>query len=308
MKKLLKIATRGSALSRAQAAIVQRKIEARGYETEIVTVALRSDRSEMTGLHETDGDGLYVRELERVMLTGEADIAIHSAKHLPWQLSPGLVIGGLPDSRDARDMLLINASNSDDEAEYMVGGHVFGLPKGAVVGTESPRRISQLRRLHPDATFRPVRGDITRRIEKLRTDFDGHIDAILLAKADFERMQRPIDDLTKHIFSPAELVPAPCQGLLAAECHEGDMEVLELLGSMTKESDMKRFTVERRLFTALQADHSTPVGIHAEIYPSGGITVYLYYDGKKLIRQGSWEEHEKLCREVIREVSLPAER
>ena len=100
------LATRGSALAMAQAELVRRKLEASGEPVTILPVTTRGDRDRIRALSEIGGDGLFIRELEKKLLSGEADLAVHCGKDLPFRLAEGLVIGGVPEMGDPRDCLL----------------------------------------------------------------------------------------------------------------------------------------------------------------------------------------------------------
>ena len=152
MKKLI-VATRGSRLALAQTHIVCRLLEEAGVETEIRTITTAGDRDRIHALVKIGGRGIFVREIERELLSGEADIAVHSAKDLPYQLASGLVIAGTPSQADPRDALVLLKERK--------------LEAGSVVGTGSPRRIREISRVLPELVFRDIRGNVTTRLHKL---------------------------------------------------------------------------------------------------------------------------------------------
>ena len=134
MKKLI-IATRGSKLALAQTEIVRRLLQREQVETEIHTITTAGDRDRIHALVKIGGRGVFVREIERELLSGEADLAVHSAKDLPYKLASGLVIAGTPEAADPRDALVTLKGKS--------------LTGPLVSGTGSPRRIIEIRPLFP---------------------------------------------------------------------------------------------------------------------------------------------------------------
>lgn len=231
----MRIGTRGSALALAQATPLA---EALGGELVVITTAGDRDRSA--------GDkGRWVGALERALLGGEIDIAIHSAKDVPGELAEGTVLLPSPPRADARDALCGAPS-------------LAALPEGARVGTASLRREAQLRALRPDLEIVELRGNVDTRLRRLaEEDFA----AIVLAAAGLERLGRggegtPLD----------ELVPAAGQGILALQARAGEH------AEITGDDDATRaLACERALVAALDADCDTPVGAHATILPSGDL-------------------------------------
>ena len=171
------LATRGSALAMAQAAIVKKKLEDVGEQVTILPVKTKGDRDRQRPLTEIGGDGLFIRELEKVLLSGEADLAVHSAKDLPYQLADGLRIAGVPEAADPRDCLLTRSCTADPGADYG--------PDPLCIGTGSPRRRLEYARRYPDAMYLEIRGNVLTRVEKLRR---GEYDGIILAKAGLDRL------------------------------------------------------------------------------------------------------------------------
>ena len=144
MEKLI-VATRGSRLALVQTEIVCRMLADVGVETEIRTITTAGDRDRIHALVKIGGRGIFVREIERELLCGEADIAVHSAKDLPYQLAEGLLIAGTPRAADPRDALVLLQGKE--------------LCPGDVVGTGSPRRIQEIHRQLPELSFRDIRGN-----------------------------------------------------------------------------------------------------------------------------------------------------
>lgn len=285
------LATRGSRLALAQAELVRKKLRAIGVEAELLPVTTRGDREQSAPLREIGGDGLFIRELEKKLLSGEADAAIHSGKDLPFELHPALCIAGAPDAADPRDCLLT----------------VEGVPFPAcpVIGTGSPRRILQYRALNPGAVYREIRGNIDTRIQKLR---NGEYDGILLARAGIDRLmatEEATGELLTGIridtFSEVQLLPAPCQGILAAECRIDDEETITVLRKITEEAVRQRFEAERCLFQKLHADCRSAVGVYACV-EQDRIKLRAMLEGRHAEQTGNRSEYRELCAQLCTEL------
>ena len=187
----------------------------------------------------------WVKEIEEALLDGRADLAVHSAKDVPGVLPDGLSIVGVPARADARDAVVGFASFEK-------------LPEGAVVGTSSLRRRSQLLAARPDLVVEDLRGNVDTRLRKLR---ERRYDAVVLAKAGLDRLgvdegaQVPVEAMT----------PAAGQGCLALEARTDDDRVRELAAGLTDQAALVELTAERAAVTALDATCHTPVGVHARL-------------------------------------------
>lgn len=307
--RTIKIATRGSALSLCQTSVVLRKIEDCGYSTEVVIVSTRGDRDTTGSIRDIGGDGLFIREIENTLLRGEADIAVHSAKDLPCELSEGLVIGGAPDMADARDCLVARKETVQRIGRRNRNGEldVRQALAGAVIGTGSPRREAELKWLSKDVTCKDIRGNVNTRLDKLR---DREFDAIILAKAGLDRLQPDADDLWLHPFSIEEMIPAPCQGILTAECREDDDELLSLLSMISVPRAKERFARERALFLSLAKDDrscAVPIGVHTEEITDGDeerMRVSIRYRDVRAVRECLRSEYETMTEEMLAGIAL----
>jgi hydroxymethylbilane synthase len=190
-----------------------------------------------------------VRELDRALLDGDIDCAVHSAKDVPATLPDGLVIAGVPERADARDALC-GAPALD------------ALAAGARVGTSSLRRTAQLRALRPDVEILELRGNVDTRLRKLA---DGGYDAIVLAVAGLQRLGRGEEGTALD-----ELVPAAGQGCLAVTTRAGEEE---RAAALTDAASARALSAERAVVRALGADCHTPVGAYARV--GGGVTLTL---------------------------------
>src|SRR5262245_12824265 len=198
----LRLGTRRSALALAQSGLMARALEQLhpGLTVELVPMVTTGDVVQ-GDLAEVGGKGLFTRELERGLLDGALDLAVHSLKDLPVTLPEGLVVAAHPERADPRDALVSEAAADLD-----------GLPAGAVVLTGALRRRAQILLRRPDLEVVPIRGNVDTRLRKWR---EQHAGGVILACAGLERLG--LRDLPIHPISPEVLIPAPCQGTLALE-------------------------------------------------------------------------------------------
>jgi len=233
---VIRLATRGSALAMAQARWVAERLAG---EVEVVAITTSGDRRRAAG-----DKSRFVKEIEDALLGGEVDLAVHSAKDVPGALPDGLSIVGVPERADARDALCGAAA-------------LDALRSGAIVGTASVRRRSQLLALRPELRVSELRGNVDTRLRRLD---EGEFDAVVLAYAGLARLGRA--DAGAPL---VELVPAPGQGCLALEARSGDAEVAEAASALTDRPALICLTAERALVRALEASCHTPIGGHARL-------------------------------------------
>lgn len=220
------------------------------------------------------GKGLFTAELERALLAGEIDLAVHSLKDLPVEDAPGLTLGVITSRADVRDALV--ARN---------GWTLATLPPGAVVGTSSTRRAAQLQALRPDLTIRSIRGNVDTRIRKV---LNGDYDATLLALAGVERLGLT-DNLTERL-SLEVMLPAPGQGALAVQCRADDQATLALLAAIDDATVRAAVTAERAFLHGLGGGCSAPVAAFAQVQESEGKpelqleALVASADGQQIIR------------------------
>lgn len=233
----MRIGTRGSALALAQAELVA---EALGG-AELVTITTSGDRGE------TGDKGRFVREIERALLDGEVDLAVHSAKDLPGELPEGLKVAGVPEREDPRDAFIGDAASLDE------------VPEGARIGTSSLRRRAQLLAARPDLEVADVRGNVDTRLAKLA---DGEYDGMVLAAAGLRRLGREAE--IAFTFDAAVLTPAPGQGALAIESRLDDPAEAKAQ-AITDSEAQAALACERAAVAELDASCDTPIGVHAEL-------------------------------------------
>jgi hydroxymethylbilane synthase len=249
------IVARSSPLARAQAEIVGRalnrlhpKIEVR-YEF----VKTRGDELADRPLVDHGGKGLFSREIEQMLLAGEADLAVHSLKDLPAKGTTGLCLAAVPHRADVRDCLVTPEGLAS----------VNNLSEGAVVGTASPRRAAQLLRLRPDLTVGLLRGNVQTRLDKvLNPGGPKRYDATLLAVAGLARLG--LDDRAQHAIAVEDVMPAACQAALAVQCRANDHVTLTRCLPLNNPEASTAVHAERQVVAALGADCHSPIAVLAE--------------------------------------------
>ena len=243
--RVLRVGTRRSALARAQTDLV---VAGLGTPVEVIPIVTAGDRT-AAPIDVIGGTGVFVSALREALLAGDIDLAVHSAKDLPVVSAEGIVIGAVPPREDPRDAVV--ARDRLTLAE---------LPKGALVGTGSPRRAAQLRALGLDLYVVPVRGNVDTRLAHVGEN----LDAVVLAVAGLRRLGR-FDAITE-ILDPTRFVPAPAQGALAVECRADDLAAQEVLAAFDDTGARACITAERALLSSLEAGCSAPIGALAEIH------------------------------------------
>ena len=279
----LRIATRSSRLARVQAELVGRALTdsaAAGFElVPVETAGERGDKER------------FVRGVERELIDGRAEAAVHSAKDLPGTMTPGLAIAAVPAREDARDAWL------------GPGGSLGEIPAGTRVGTSSLRRRSQMLAARPDLVPVEFGGNVETRIAKLAR---GEVDGIVLAMAGLKRLG--LEHEAAFLFSLEQMTPAAGQGALAVQT-QASREASELVRPANDERAERELTAERAAVLALGADCSSPVGIHARD-PGDRMVIEGFAglpDGSKWVRdriEGDRANPEELGRELARRMEL----
>ncbi len=260
----LRIGTRGSALALVQATAVAEAIGG----AELITIKTSGDEGQ-TG-HGGGDKSRFVREIERALLAGEVDLAVHSAKDLPIELPDGLALVGVPPREVPADVWVGAATSIND------------VPDGARVGTASLRRRSQLLALRPDLEVAPIRGNVDTRLRKLAA---GECDAIVLAAAGLDRLGRR--DEAAFALGPIEMTPAAGQGALALEARRDDERATALARGITNPRALIELTAERAVVRGMDADCDTPLGVSC-VRGDGGLAMVGYAgapDGSEWVRE-----------------------
>ncbi|HEY3375082.1 MAG TPA: hydroxymethylbilane synthase [Candidatus Aquicultor sp.] len=270
-KKKFILGTRGSKLALWQsnhvAAILKEKA---GVEIELNIIKTQGDKILDVALAKIGDKGLFVKEIETALLTGEADFAVHSSKDVPTEIPAGLTLGAFLKRVDPRDVLISR-----------IGKGLLELPAGSVIGTSSLRRIAQVLNVRPDLQVKDVRGNLDTRLNKMA---EGQFDAIILAAAGLDRMGWN-ENITERISSDI-MLSAVGQGAIAVETRENDPDVAELMQYLEDAETRFSVTGERALLRELEGGCQIPIGalgiVKDGVLALDGMVAGL--DGSKLIR------------------------
>jgi hydroxymethylbilane synthase len=245
------IATRESALAMWQARHIQTSLARLYPESQIrlLGMSTEGDRRLGTSLSKIGGKGLFVKELEAALESGEADIAVHSMKDVPMILPHGFAIAAIGEREDPRDAIVSTRCRSLSE-----------LAPGAVVGTSSLRRESQIRARFPKLEVAALRGNVQTRLRKLD---EGHFDAIILAAAGLNRLG--LTERIAGLISTEESVPAVGQGALGIECLEHRKDILAAVAPLNDDATDLCVRAERAMSRALAGSCNVPLGGYARI-------------------------------------------
>lgn len=246
----LRAATRGSELALWQTRHVARLLSAvdATVELETLIVATEGDRRAEAPIAEIGGKGMFVSEVQRAVLEGRADLAVHSAKDLPSVTADGLSLASVPERGDPRDVL--------------VGRRLDAIPNGGRVATGSLRRRAQLAHLRPDLRFFDLRGNIATRLAKSEG-----FDAVVMAAAALERLDQT--DRAAEVLGIDVFIPQVGQGALAVECRADDEATIAALGSIEHAGTRKAVDAERAYLAELGGDCRLPAGAFAQARPDG---------------------------------------
>ena len=268
---MIRIGSRGSALARWQAEHIAAQLRQRGEKVSIEILVTAGDRMQQAPFLQVGTKGMFTKEIEEALAERRIDLAVHSLKDLPTELSEVFAIACIPVRADARDAFVSLRYEKFD-----------ALPQGAVVGTSSLRRQAQLRALRPDLEVRELRGNVDTRLRKLQ---EGQYDAIILAAAGLDRLQHT--QWVRGRFSPQEMCPAAGQGALAVECRANDLTTRNIVAELDHAPTRFAVTVERAALAALEGGCHLPVGVHCEPAEGGWevLAVVARPDGSRVL----WE-------------------
>ena len=276
MKKSIVIGTRGSKLALWQAEHIAGRIRERfpAIEVTLKKIVTTGDKILDVPLAKIGGKGLFTKELENAMLSGEIDLAVHSLKDMPTELPEGLMLAAITTRADASDAFVSLRYNSLDE-----------LPQGAKVGTSSLRRRAQILKYRPDLQTVDLRGNLDTRIKKLENK---EMDAIILATAGLKRLG--LEQYITQILPAAICLPAVGQGALAIETRQDDAEVLSVLEFLNDSETIAAVTAERAYLREVQGGCQVPVGVHGEVNGD-----QLLLEATILKIDGTREVREQIC-------------
>jgi hydroxymethylbilane synthase len=279
----LRIGSRGSQLALWQANHISALLGERGHEVEIEIIKTTGDKITDVALAKVGTKGMFTKELEEALAEGRVDLAVHSLKDLPTELSPEFEIAAITKRENPRDVFVSQKHKSVEE-----------LPRGARVGTSSLRRQAQLKALRPDLEIHPLRGNVDTRLRKLES---GEYDAIILAAAGVNRLG--LTALVKQIISAEIMCPAAGQGALGIEIREGDSITRQNLSFLDDAAARAATTCERALLNKLGGGCQVPIGAFAEVHdrqihlqgvvahPDGSVVLRESRDGDDPERLGS---------------------
>ncbi len=284
----LRIATRSSPLALWQAHHARDTLLKHWPDLtlEIIPITTSGDRFLNTKLLDIGGKGLFVKELEEALLHHQADFAVHSMKDVPATLPEGLEITTLFARQNPLDAFVSNRYKT-----------LESMPKGAIVGTSSLRRASQVLNMRPDITIKPIRGNVGTRLKKLD---DGEFDAILLAATGLQRLglsARIEETLSAHI-----MLPAPGQGALGIECRSDDSRLKQLLAPLHDKTTALAVQTERHVNQLLGGSCHTPIAIYCEPITDERIKLRALVasaDGQTMLRdtqEGHIDERERMAK------------
>lgn len=245
----LRIGSRGSQLALWQANHISALLRERGHQVEIEIIKTTGDKITDVALAKVGTKGMFTKEIEEALAEGRVDLAVHSLKDLPTELSAGFEIAAITKRENPRDVFC--------SVKY---AGIEKLPRGARVGTSSLRRQAQLKALRPDLEINPLRGNVDTRLRKLEA---GEYDAVILAAAGLNRLGKT--DLIKQIIPAEVMCPAAGQGALGIEIRAGDSATREHLKFLDDADARAATTCERALLNKLGGGCQVPIGAFAEV-------------------------------------------
>lgn len=240
----LRLGTRASPLARWQADWVAGQLAARGVNVSLVPISTRGDKVRSGPIGAIGGQGVFTKELQRALVEGEIDLAVHSLKDLPTDAVAGLRLAAVPRRGPSGDVLVSRQASSFDQ-----------LTQGAAVGTGSLRRRAQLWHARPDLRMEDVRGNVDTRLRKLD---EGHYDALVLAEAGLVRLG--LGERITQVLPTSLILPAVGQGALGIEARGDDARTLQLLAPLDDAETNAAVTAERAMLAALRGGCLAPVG------------------------------------------------
>ena len=247
----LRIGSRGSQLALWQANHIAACLRTRGHSVQIEIIKTTGDKLQEVTFAQVGSKGMFTKEIEEALAEGRVDLAVHSLKDLPTELPEPFRVAATPKRVDPRDVLVSVKHNS-----------LHALPRGAVVGTSSQRRRAQLLALRPDIKAVEFRGNVDTRLRKLE---EGQVDAILLAAAGLDRLEK--NEWIRERFEPHHFCPAAGQGSLGIETRKDDATTLAAISFLDDAATCYAVTAERAALAALGGGCQVPIGIHCRVAP-----------------------------------------
>jgi hydroxymethylbilane synthase len=267
----LRIGSRGSQLALWQAHHISALLRERGHEVELEIIKTTGDKITDVALAKVGTKGMFTKEIEEALAEGRIDLAVHSLKDLPTELSQGFEIAAISTRENPRDVFCSLKYQTIDD-----------LPRGARVGTSSLRRQAQLKAVRADLDIYPLRGNVDTRLRKLES---GEYDAIILAAAGLNRLGKT--ELVRQVISAQIMCPAAGQGALGIEIRAGDAATRQHLLFLDDAAARAATTCERALLNRLGGGCQVPIGAFAEVC-NGRLhleAIVADPDGSKILRE-----------------------
>ncbi len=291
VKKIVRIGTRGSSLALWQAILIENLLKDKFPEIalERIIITTEGDRDQNSSLTQIGGQGIFTKAIEAALLDKRIDIAVHSLKDLPSDMSYGLALAAVPERGPVEDVLITPDGLSYDQ-----------LTSGAKIASGSIRRRSQLLRLRPDVNFTDLRGNIDTRLKKLNTQ---NLDGIIMARAALKRLQ--IEGVKYSVFSVDEMIPSVGQGAVGVQIRSDSTQLKSILSKINHKPTYQAVTAERAFLHQLDSGCQFPVGAYARIEEKKCILRGFVgsEDGKEIIIQtlcGEAGQAEDLGRKLAR--------
>ncbi|MDY6172339.1 MAG: hydroxymethylbilane synthase [Fusobacterium necrophorum] len=277
LKHHIILGSRGSILALAQTNWVKKQLQRHypqlTFSIQVIETQGDKDLTSHFGNSELSLKSFFTKEIEKSLLDGEIDIAVHSMKDVPSSSPVGLICGAIPVREDVRDVLVSTS-----------GKTLADLPKGSILGTSSLRRIQNIKQLRPDLEIKALRGNIHTRLKKLE---EGHYDAIVLAAAGLKRVG--LEEKITEYLNPTVFSPAPAQGALYIQCRENDEETRNILQSIHDENLAKILEIEREFSRIFDGGCHTPMGCYSKV------------KGKNILFHAMYSYQEKSYQTIITE-------
>jgi len=242
----LRIGSRGSQLALWQANHIASLLRAKRHTVDIQIIKTTGDRLQEVTFAQVGSKGMFTKEIEEALAAGSIDLAVHSLKDLPTELPESFELAATPQRADPRDVFV--------SKNY---ANLASLPAGARMGTSSQRRRAQLKAIRPDLVVVEFRGNVDTRLRKLD---EGQVDAILLAAAGLDRLERA--EWIRERLDPADFCPAAGQGALGIETRKDDRDTIAALAFLDDMHTRFAVTAERAALAALGGGCQVPIGVH----------------------------------------------
>jgi hydroxymethylbilane synthase len=247
----MRLGTRGSKLAKWQAKWVAGDLQRLGQAVELIEIATSGDLQQVVAVEEIGTRGVFTKEIQRALLRGDVDLAVHSLKDLPTEPIEGLVLAAVPQRESAADVIVV----VNGQRVVRSGDLMSTLPRSARIGTGSLRRQAQLRHLRRDIQVADVRGNVDTRLRKLD---EGQFDAIVLAEAGLRRLG--LAGRISQVLPTDIMLPAVGQGALGIECRADDVNTRAILAELNDSATRAAVTAERALLEQLRGGCMAPIG------------------------------------------------